>query len=229
MRDTARASWAGWCVERMLRAALVAVILTVLMATVARAQSASTDSAAIYEKQARDDNDGSGEGTGKNKLRDARRALTLYEQQGDTAGQARATILIAETYDGPRIDSLIHISRRAIALLRHPTADSSVLAEAVGLLAYGLLMSRAPLDSAAHSRQENLRLRRLYPDSKKEGLELLAYGDAFLRRASVDSASFGNLSPIDSARRYLYAAVTAARRAGRTPLQYRARFETRFK
>ena len=189
-----------------------AVTLSLLTVTSAGAQSTPPDSAEIYERLANAKPDGRTYAEfNRNKLRDARRALAMYEQRGDTAGQARVLVLIAESYDPTIIDSVVVISRRAVSLLRQSNADSSMLAEAVGLLAYAMIYSRAPLDSSAPLRAENIRLRHQYPAPRKMGRELYAFGQAFSIRSGNDSAVFGKKFMDDSALFYLHAAVNAAR------------------
>ncbi len=177
------------------------------------AQVASTDSAEIYERLASATPSRRRSFVGGNKLHDAMRAYALFGLRSDTAGQARALLLAAEEYDGGRIDSLIVLSRRAVSLLRRPGADSSVLAQALGLLSYGLLSSRAPLDSAARYRAENLRLRRRLATPKQEARERWAHGQAFLDRRGLSDA-MGKSFVRDSALHYLHSAVALARSAG---------------
>ena len=197
----------------MMRVATLLYLAAVLCVSTSAvsAQGTTADSAEIYERLANTNDEAPSAVGGRSKLRDARRAVALYEQRNDTVGMVRSLLLVAESYDHVRIDSLIVVSRRAMTMLRGTRADSSLLAEVVGLLAYGLLNSPAPLDSSAMYRAENLRLRRLYPSPRKQANELWAHGQAFSARQFSDLSRTAKSSASDSAIAYLQAAVSAAR------------------
>ena len=185
-------------------------MLTLLSATSAGAQSTAPDSAEIYERLfAASRHDHSAAMSRENAGR-AKRSFALYEKRGDEAGQARALLLMAQFREASS-DTVLPLVRRAITLLRRTGADSSKLAEAVGTLSWGLMLSNASLDSAAHYRAENLRLRQRFPSPADEPHELWSLGHAFFRRAVTDSGGWATPVLSDSALYYLAAAERAAR------------------
>ncbi len=190
----------------------VSVMLAVVPTT-ANAQPTPPDSAEIYEQLFAASRHDRSVATLRVNAERAKRSFALHEQRGNELGQARALLLMVQSHVAGS-DTSLTLVRRAIMLLRRTGADSSRLAAAVGTLSAGLMLSNAPLDSAAKYRAEYQRLRQRFPSRADEPFELWSLGNAFFRRVLADSAGRASRVMSDSAMHYLETAARAARIVG---------------